>query len=72
MTHTADVDVNKAVMVSLHTPLLEDIGNINKNAPMVMTVKKPRQIVLAGFTLIFASYKVNLMGKMQMRENANY
>jgi hypothetical protein len=60
VTHTAEVDVNKAVIGSLHVPLLEDIGNINNNAPRVMTAKKPRHIVLAGFTLIFASYKFNL------------
>jgi len=34
------------------TPLLDDIGNINKNAPKSMTARKPRQIVRAGFTFV--------------------
>ncbi|GBO55455.1 hypothetical protein APA_3606 [Pseudanabaena sp. lw0831] len=33
-------------------PLLDDIGSISKNVPIDMTATKPRQIVLAGFTLI--------------------
>jgi hypothetical protein len=46
------VDVNREVIGLDQVPLLEDIGSISKNAPKVITAKKPRQIVLAGFTLI--------------------
>jgi hypothetical protein len=52
VTQTAEVDVNREVMGLDQVPLLEDMGNINKNAPKMITATKPRQIVLAGFTLI--------------------
>ncbi|BBC24506.1 hypothetical protein ABRG53_2249 [Pseudanabaena sp. ABRG5-3] len=45
-------------MGSVHVPLLEDMGSINKNAPRDMTAKKPRQIVLAGFTGISTNYEI--------------
>jgi hypothetical protein len=55
VTQTADVEVNKAVTRSVHVPALEEIGNINRNVPIEITAKNPKQIVLAGFTLSFSS-----------------
>jgi hypothetical protein len=40
----AEVDVNKAFNNDVHSPDAEEIGSINKKAPINMTVRKPRDI----------------------------
>ena len=59
VTHTADVDVNRAVIGSVHVPLLEDKGSINNNVPNEITAKKPKHMVLAGFTSMSINYNIN-------------
>jgi hypothetical protein len=66
VTHTAEVDENSAVIGSLQVPLVLDMGSISKNAPVNMTAKKPKQIVLAGLTLMLRKFQALYYRGFQM------
>ena len=48
VTHTALVEVNKASTNDTSTPLLLEKGLIKRNAPIIITIKKPNTISLPG------------------------
>jgi hypothetical protein len=45
VTHTAEVEVNSATIMSFHLPSLVEKGIISRMVPTAITAKKPKQIV---------------------------
>jgi len=52
VTHTADVEVNKASKKPTLLPSLADIGNVNKTAPVSISKAKPTAKIWVGFNLL--------------------